>query len=387
MNGFLLSVVIVGWISLVIGIVNRLHGAPLPYGILHRIRQGHDLVLVAIPCLIVWFAGIRGPGLLFGGSWRSVSLEWQVVFVAGYAGTALLLVRSIRRMLRRAPSAVIAETSRTLDVACELGKRPVGHGPYEFMLRIPGNQAFQIEVAERHFRLPRLPAAWDGMTILHLSDFHYIGTIGLPYFEYAMELSRELKPDLIVFSGDLMDNEKLRSWIPPTLGTLSAELGCYFILGNHDWYLDPDETRRVMCDTGWTDVASQFLVRNFRGHSLLIAGTEYPWMGHHPELAHAPQADFRLLVSHTPDNMHWARRHGVDLMLSGHNHGGQVRLPLLGPIYSPSIYGCYYSDGTFWESPTLLHVSRGLAGRHPWRWNCPPEITKLVLHPEREPAT
>jgi hypothetical protein len=68
-------------------------------------------------------------------------------------------------------------------------------------------------------------------------------------------------------------------------------------------------------------------------------------------------------------------------MLSGHNHGGQVRLPGFGPVYSPSAFGCHYASGVFWESPTLLYVSRGISGKHPLRWNCLPELTRLVLRP------
>jgi hypothetical protein len=118
-----------------------------------------------------------------------------------------------------------------------------------------------------------------------------------------------------------------------------------------------------------------------RGLPLAIGGSELPWMGRHPDFATAPPGAFRLLLSHTPDNLPWAVREGVDLMLSGHNHGGQVVLPLLGPVYSPSVYGCRYASGLFWQSPTLLHVSRGISGRHPFRWRCKPELTRLVLRP------
>jgi predicted MPP superfamily phosphohydrolase len=66
-------------------------------------------------------------------------------------------------------------------------------------------------------------------------------------------------------------------------------------------------------------------------------------------------------------------------MLSGHNHGGQVILPVIGPVYAPSRYGVRYAGGCFWEPPTLLYVSRGVAGERALRWNCLPELTKLVL--------
>ncbi|MBC7924460.1 MAG: hypothetical protein H7039_02280 [Bryobacteraceae bacterium] len=112
---------------------------------------------------------------------------------------------------------------------------------------------------------------------------------------------------------------------------------------------------------------------------VVLCGDETPWMGTHPDLSSVSTESFRILLSHTPDNITWARQQRIDLMLSGHTHGGQIRLPILGPIYSPSRFGCRYSAGVFWLAPTLLHVSRGLSGREPIRYNCPPELTKLVL--------
>jgi len=66
-------------------------------------------------------------------------------------------------------------------------------------------------------------------------------------------------------------------------------------------------------------------------------------------------------------------------MLAGHNHGGQIRLPYLGALITPSFYGSRYSGGLYFEAPTLLHVSRGLAGIHSIRLNCPPELPLLIL--------
>ena len=75
----------------------------------------------------------------------------------------------------------------------------------------------------------------------------------------------------------------------------------------------------------------------------------------------------------------------VDLMLSGHNHGGQVVLPGIGPVYAPSRFGVRYIGGVYWENPTLLHVTRGISGQYPLRLNCRPELTKLILRsPELE---
>ena len=67
-------------------------------------------------------------------------------------------------------------------------------------------------------------------------------------------------------------------------------------------------------------------------------------------------------------------------MLSGHTHGGQIRIPFIGPIFSPSASGVKYDYGLFNAPPTILHVTRGISGKHPLRWNCPPEIALLTLH-------
>ena len=88
---------------------------------------------------------------------------------------------------------------------------------------------------------------------------------------------------------------------------------------------------------------------------------------------------FRILLSHSPDQLPWAQASGFDLMLAGHNHGGQIRLPYFGALIAPSWYGCRYAGGLYCEPPTLLHVSRGLCGIHPIRLNCPPELALLTL--------
>jgi predicted MPP superfamily phosphohydrolase len=100
-----------------------------------------------------------------------------------------------------------------------------------------------------------------------------------------------------------------------------------------------------------------------------------------------PGADFRILLSHSPDQFAWAARNRIDLMLSGHNHGGQIRLPLLGPVFMPSLYSRRYDRGFFRKGPTLLHVSQGISGQHPVRFGgCVPEISRFVLR-VAEPST
>jgi predicted MPP superfamily phosphohydrolase len=128
----------------------------------------------------------------------------------------------------------------------------------------------------------------------------------------------------------------------------------------------------IVLDNCWRTVG-------IRGETLLAIGHEGPWFRPGPDLKGSPEAAFRLLLSHTPDNINWARTQGINLMLSGHNHGGQIRLPLFGSLFVPSFYSRRYDCGLFHRSPTLLYVNRGLGGKEPLRYNCRPEISRFIL--------
>jgi predicted MPP superfamily phosphohydrolase len=98
-----------------------------------------------------------------------------------------------------------------------------------------------------------------------------------------------------------------------------------------------------------------------------------------PSLAKPRDLQLKILLSHSPDQVRWARKHGFDLMLCGHTHGGQIRYPIIGPTVCPSWYGVRYASGLFLERALAIHVSRGVSGLFPIRWNCLPEVALLVL--------
>jgi predicted MPP superfamily phosphohydrolase len=283
---------------------------------------------------------------------------------------------------RRPPARQVVSEQRHLhDIGRELFPAPIDRQAHRsWWLSIPGNEMLSLEIIELELALARLPIAWDGLRILHLSDLHFTGSVTLPFYERVVELAQQRPSDLVVFTGDLLDDDHLHDWIGPTLGRLSAPLGCFFLLGNHDWeWGDIPRTRQLLDSFGWRDVGGQTRRLSWRGAPVVLAGDERPWWGPAPNWSLAEPGDFRLLLSHTPDNLPAARRAGVDLMLAGHTHGGQVCLPGVGPVYAPSVWGVKYAGGTFDCQPTLLRVSRGVGGMHPWRWNCRPEITFLTL--------
>lgn len=249
---------------------------------------------------------------------------------------------------------------------------------------LPGNEILRLEVDRKEVFLPRLPKELDGFTITHLSDLHLKGHMAEDFYRKVVDQANDLQSEMIVIAGDIFDRTKCFAW-SRTLAELSAECGVYFILGNHEVRThDTDGCRKALVDEGFIDLGGRHLSLIIRGYPVVLAGNELPW--------HIPAADmqsldesqfdqhpFKILLAHTPDQIGWAQAFDFDLMLSGHNHGGQIRLPGIGAIVSPSWHGTRYSGGMFYCKPTLLHVSRGISGTNPLRWNCPPEITQLVL--------
>jgi len=185
----------------------------------------------------------------------------------------------------------------------------------------------------------------------------------------------------VAVTGDVLDSPEHHRWIVPVLRRLRWRIAAFAVLGNHDRWYDGHLVRRRLRRCDILPLGNTWRRLEVRGEPLLVIGNEGPWFGPPPDLSDCPPGVFRLCLSHTPDNMPWARRNAIDLMLAGHVHGGQVRLPLIGSVLVPSRYGRRYDCGTFDEPPTVLHVSRGLSGREPIRYNCRPEVCKLVLQP------
>ena len=360
--------------------LNRVYANAWPRRRLLKWRRWHDAALLLGPPVLIGWIGLWNPGILLGGNWSDMAVPWKVYAGFCSAGLVSLVCHSIWRPLRPRPRGIVDRTSRILDLAADLGGRPIGDGRHQGMARLPFNQAFQLDVTTRTIHLPGLPSAWDGFSIVQWTDLHLTGTIQRRWFEAVVDVTNALEPDLAVCTGDLIDDVHLIDWLPETLGRIESRLDRCFILGNHDCHQKPDRIRQVTTgEAGWTDVAGQCITLEHRGHQLEIGGTELPWMGEHPDFPSKAEGTFRLLLSHTPDNIERAVAQDVDLVLAGHNHGGQVCLPLIGPVYSPSRYGVRYASGEFQHGETLMIVSRGLSGRHPMRFLCRPELTHVVL--------
>ena len=232
--------------------------------------------------------------------------------------------------------------------------------------------------------IPRLASEHDGLRIAHLTDLHMSGRITKTYFQKVVEQVNRCEPDIVAITGDLVERDQCLEWIPDTLGQLHAPGGVYYVLGNHDLHVDADRLHREMASAGLVHVGGTWRLIHVRDLSLILAGNELPWYTPAADLhtcpPHGPSGlPLRVLLSHSPDQFQWWQQHEVDLMLAGHNHGGQIRLPILGALLAPSLHGVRYAAGAYRSGNTVMHVSRGTSSMTPIRILCPPEIAILTL--------
>jgi predicted MPP superfamily phosphohydrolase len=359
---------------------NWWYGQPFSKRLGDVFHTAHGLLFVAGPVALWLLCGWDVLSLLnFSGEGPGRAAAGAYVVVCWAAGLVGLPAVTAARLLRPKPAALAATRSEVVDFARQLGYAPKGHGRRARSAALPFNEIFQVEFVEHTLRLPRLPAAWDGLTLLHLSDMHLCGTPDRTFWRAVMDRCAADPPDLVALTGDLAEGHAHLRLVVPVLGRLRWNVAAFAVFGNHDLWYDPPLLRRRLRRLGIRYLGNSWERLDVRGEPLVVIGHEGPWTRPAPDLSGCPAGPFRLLLSHTPDNVRWARRAGADLMLSGHVHGGQVRLPVFGSVLVPSRYGRRYDCGAFDEGPTLLYVSRGVGGDHPLRYFCRPEVIRFTL--------
>ncbi len=370
----------VGHGYLLIIALNVFYAWPWPRGLMKYTRKIDLMFALAGPILFAAALDVIDSRQLAwdGGPVRTFLSAYTVL--CWFIGAGVAPICEIFYLLRRTAPQLVKETSETIDVAKHLGYPPNGHGKDARLCALPLNQCFQVEFTEKTLVLPQIPDAWDGLSILHLTDLHFCGTPDRAFYHVVIERCMKWGvPDLLMLTGDVVDSEWHHRWIVPVLGKLRWNIGAHAILGNHDAWYDVSLTRRRLRRVGMNVLGNSWQQIDVRGQPMIVIGHEGPWFTPPPELGNCPEGIFRFCLSHTPDNIAWARKQRIDLVLAGHVHGGQIRLPVLGSVFVPSRYSRKYDCGTFFEAPTVMHVGRGLAGQHPLRFFCKPEVTWLVL--------
>ena len=362
-------------------VYNRTHATSWPRKVRKRCEKA---VIVAVLFPLLWFVG----RMLLEGSFSferfssTRSLQWLYLFFSACMG-AFFLCRWLWRKLTATPPALRAQSQRRIDVQQELGRDLYLTKLAQALKKIPFNESHLIAVDSFELELDRLPPALDGLKICHLSDFHLTGQIDVAFFERVVAEANRFNPDLTVITGDLLDEHDCLDWIAPVFGRLQAKYGVYFVRGNHDLRILDQQAlldRLLASGMKWAG-GGQWQSLDINGCRVSIAGNELPWHGGAESLGVKSVAgdDLRILLTHSPDQIRWAGPFDFDLILAGHTHGGQIALPVVGPIVAPSKYGVLYAAGTFEIENALMHVSRGLSGDECIRINCPPEVALITL--------
>jgi predicted MPP superfamily phosphohydrolase len=278
-----------------------------------------------------------------------------------------------RRLTRR------AFLRRLLIAGAGLGAAGSACGAYARLLEPRWFEVEHISVA-----LARLPQAMDGFTVAHLSDLHTGPYLGPAELALAVDTVKGLTPQAIVISGDFVSrgNDWHRAELLAPLASLRAPFGVFAVLGNHDHWTDPARVASAVQRLGITVLANSSRQWSDTGQGLWLLGVDDIWVGAgslETALAGVPEDACRLLLVHEPDFADRSARLGIDLQLSGHSHGGQVRLPLVGAPLLPQ-WGRKYPIGLQPAGASWVYTNRGLGVVDPpLRLNCRPEITLLTL--------
>lgn len=245
----------------------------------------------------------------------------------------------------------------------------------------------RLEVVTVEIGIRGLAPAFDGYRIAYLSDLHKSAIVPRWWLERAVQRALEVKPDLIALGGDYVhDDVRYAPGLADLLAPLAAPDGVVAVLGNHDHYIGPAHVRDALRQAGIAELLNTSRVLRRGDGALAVAGVgdlQCEVIDFTAAVGSLPPAMPRIVLSHDPDVFaYWPQALRLDLMISGHTHGGQAYLPILGPPFVPSQFGFRYLKGLFRDGERQLYVSRGVgASGVPFRWGCPAELTVVVLRP------
>lgn len=241
----------------------------------------------------------------------------------------------------------------------------------------------RFNVNQERIWLDPLPTAFSGLRIVQISDIHHGLFLPKEWLSEAVQQANRLNPDIIALTGDFVTYSR-RNIGPAAeiLGRLRARYGVYAVLGNHDFRVDADAVTLALSRQRIDVLRNRHVSLGFGGASLYLAGVDD--YGYGADLRRTvrgiPPDAATVLLAHNPRIIRLASRHSVSLVLSGHTHGGQVNIPLLGTVYGRSPERLRYKIGWDRLGTTQIYVSRGIGTIVlPWRLRCPAEITHLEL--------
>lgn len=252
-----------------------------------------------------------------------------------------------------------------------------------------------IEVVELDLPLSNLPQPFRGKKLVHISDLHCSNTVSDKYLQRCVQRINRLQADIVVITGDFVTHDfrgVYKKKILSILSRLKSTLGTFACLGNHDygvmatWQPGSDMVRDFL-ENGLQEIGVQVLRNNshclkHQDSEIYLVGLGDMWAQDiQPEKAFRNVASDKttLVLAHNPDTIDLLQDYKANIVMCGHTHGGQVKVPFFGPPLLP-IKNRRYVSGMFNVEDKMLYVNRGLGRLGRIRFNCRPEITVFTLH-------
>ncbi|MGZ7031512.1 MAG: metallophosphoesterase [Thermoanaerobaculia bacterium] len=304
-----------------------------------------------------------------GATWlivaASVGMYWIVdrIHVLTRRDTPLIGVRS-------APSEVVA-----------LRK---AHVPFESLRKLGAhNDLYDIDVTRHEVFIDDLPQSFDGFRIAFLTDTHVASFMRRGFYREIISRVHAFDPDLVLLGGDFVTWRKDIPLMADVLLTgLTAREGVYAVLGNHDIWAGADAVTEAMTGRGVKFVVNRNVALQRNGEHLRLLGIDEMYRGK-PDVpaafAGVEENEPCIAVSHHPDIIDQLDGRRLDLLVCGHTHGGQIRLPFFGAIVVPSRHEEEFASGFHRVRGVLMYVSRGIGAIPPLRILCRPEVATFTL--------
>lgn len=242
-------------------------------------------------------------------------------------------------------------------------------------------EANTLIVEKIEISLDRLPKKLENFRIVHLSDIHHSPFTNLEHITKTVEIANSLKPNMFILTGDYVSHET--EYIAPVaevLGKLESEFGTFACLGNHDHWTDAEMVTRDFRAAGMNVLINEGFRFEARDASFWLCGVDDYMVGKtdlRAALRGSYPDEMKLLLAHNPVIVRQAARYGVDLILSGHTHGGQVKLRDEEKRILPRRK---LKNGLHRRKDTQIYITRGIGTVVlPVRFGCPPEISLLEL--------
>jgi predicted MPP superfamily phosphohydrolase len=244
-------------------------------------------------------------------------------------------------------------------------------------------EATWLDIHELDVFLPRLPRAFEGFRLAHLSDIHLGDWMTLDWFIEITDKVNALRPDALAITGDLVTSRARQYAEALKQGFRQLAVPTFAVAGNHDHWSWIPVFHEAVRQGGLTDLSNRIYTLRRGAAALHLVGFDDIWMNkHRPDLVlpRLPPTGCAILLVHEPDYADTSAAFSrFDLQLSGHSHGGQVRLPALGALTLPP-YGQKYPQGLYQVGTMQLYTNRGVGMVAPHvRLNCRPEISVYRL--------